>query len=98
LQLEYGFDVFAELQRISLHEQSHSAEYKKQWHLEQKEKSRLLAEEDAARIAANWPSVLPDDIVQSCVNDYYLGSQWKKLQHVPAVIIADMLLKCLQMK
>jgi hypothetical protein len=51
LQLEYRFEVFAELQHITLHEQSHSAEYKKQWHLEQKEESRLLAKEDAACIA-----------------------------------------------
>jgi hypothetical protein len=60
LQLEYGFDVFTELQHVTLHEQSHSAEYKKQWHLEQKEKSCLLAEEDAACIAANWPSIVPN--------------------------------------
>jgi hypothetical protein len=53
LQLEYGFDVFAELQCVTLHEQSHSAEYSKQWFLEQEEKSHLLAAEDVASIAAN---------------------------------------------
>jgi hypothetical protein len=96
-QLEYGFDISAELQHITLHEQSHSAEYEKQWCLEQKEKYFLFAIEDAVSIAANWTSVVPDDIVQSFVHDYYLGSQCKKIPTCAWYDCIGMQLKCLLM-